>query len=127
MGEFNFPFNPIKLALASGTTFIARALPKDIEDTVRILEKAIKHKGFAFVEMIQPCLYFNKEVKELLTRTYKIPDNKYNMEKALQLADEFDYNSKKGKIPIGIIYQTKLPTFEDKWPQLKEKLKKPMN
>ena len=54
---------------------------------------------------------------------YKIKDNE-NMEIAEKLAKEYDYSSKEGKIPLGIIYKSEEPTLEDKWPQLKELQKK---
>ena len=104
-GEHNIPLNPIKLALASGATFIARAYSLDIENTARIFKEAIKHKGFSFVEVVQPCLQFNTEIKEVGKLTYKTEDNGDNMDKAMQLASEWNYNSKTGKIPIGIIYE----------------------
>ena len=118
-GEYNMPLNPIKLALASGASFIARVNPKDIIHTQEIIEKAIKHKGFAFIESIQDCLIFNMSSKELVPLMYKV-SNTQDAKKAQELADEWDYNSKTGKIPIGIIYQKERPILEEKWPQLKK-------
>ena len=46
---------------------------------------------------------------------YKIKDNNANMKKAMFLAEEWDYNSKTGKIPLGIFYQERKPTLEEKW------------
>ena len=123
LGEFNLPLNPIKLALASGATFIARANAKDITHTAEILEKAMKHKGFSFVEIIQDCLVFNVEINGKDKLMYQVLDNK-DKAKAGRLADEWDYNGKKGKIPIGVIYQTQERTLEENWPQLKELVKK---
>ena len=105
-GEENHPLNPLKLALASGATFLARCNAKDINHTAEILTKAIKHKGFSFIEIIQDCLIFNNSMNNKDEMMYKIQDNQ-DKSKAEKLADEWDYNSKKGKIPIGIIYQDK--------------------
>lgn len=123
-GVTDIPINPIRLALASDTTFVARAYAKDIDNTARILQEAIKHKGFSFVEIIQPCLQFNVEMNDIGKLCYKIEDNKDDMQKAMQLAEEWDYNSKKGKIPIGIFYQKQDKVFEEEWPQLAGLLKK---
>ncbi|MDD5193987.1 MAG: thiamine pyrophosphate-dependent enzyme [Candidatus Nanoarchaeia archaeon] len=123
LGEFNKPFNPIKLALACGMSFIARCDPRDINHTAEIIERAIKHKGFAYIEMMQHCLAFNIETNEEDRIMYKV-DNKDGMKKAMELADEWDYNSKNGKIPIGIIYQENRKTQEDEWPQLKKLVEK---
>lgn len=120
LGEFNQPLNPIKLALAAGATFVARANAKNIKQTAEIIEKAIKHKGFSFVEVIQDCLIFNLPANETDSLMYEIADNK-DKKKAEALADEWDYNLKGGKIPIGVIYHSEkhVPTLTDKWPQLK--------
>lgn len=116
-GEENFPINPILLAIASGATFIARCNAKDIKHTSEILEKAINHKGFSFVEVIQDCLIFNVEVNNKDELMYKVEDNK-NLDEAIKLAREYNYNSKNGKIPIGILYQTQAPDLTEKWKQL---------
>ena len=103
-GEKMRPLNPVKLALASNATFIARANARDIAHTAEVLGKAIKHKGCAFVEIIQDCLIFNKDMNAKDKLMYKIKDNK-NRAVAEKLAGEWDYNSKKGKIPLGVLYQ----------------------
>ncbi|MFA6022636.1 MAG: thiamine pyrophosphate-dependent enzyme [Candidatus Pacearchaeota archaeon] len=118
-GELHEPINPIKLALVSGATFVARCNAKDIQHTAEIIEKAIKHKGFAFVEIIQNCLIFNVE-DNFDKKMYKIEDNKDNMEKAMSLASEFDYNSLNNPVPIGIFYQITKPTLEEKWEKVKK-------
>lgn len=103
-GEKFRPLNPVKLALASNASFIARCNARDIKHTAEILEKAIKHKGCSFVEIIQDCLIFNTEIGNKDSLMYKIKDNK-DKKHAEELASEWDYNSKQGKIPLGIIYQ----------------------
>ena len=122
LGVFDKPMNPIKLALASNATFIARTNARNIPHMVEMFTKAIAHKGFSFVEVIQDCLIFNPDANNKDKQMYKI---KVNTDKktAEKLADEFDYNSKLGKIPIGVIYQSKEPSMEKKWPQLASKLK----
>jgi 2-oxoglutarate/2-oxoacid ferredoxin oxidoreductase subunit beta len=118
LGEFNMPLNPVKLAFAAGASFIARINPKDLVHSQEIIEKAIKHKGFAFVESIQDCLIFNMNSNDLVPLMYKV-DNR-DKKKADELTSEWDYNSKTGKIPIGIIYSEEKPILEEKWPQLKK-------
>src|SRR4030042_2024510 len=93
LGVFDSPLNPIKLALAIGIGFIARANARDLKHTAEILEKAIKYKGFSFVEIIQDCLIFNTEINNKDSMMYKIEDN-LDKGKAEKLANEWDYNSK---------------------------------
>ncbi|MCD4771561.1 2-oxoacid:ferredoxin oxidoreductase subunit beta [archaeon] len=126
LGTFDRPFNPIKLALASNATFVARTSAKDTPHMVETLTKAINHNGFSFVEIIQDCLVFNIETNSKDNLMHKIQDNE-DLKKAERLADEFDYNSKSGKIPIGVIYQSEEKSLEEKWPQLKKQYKKRIN
>ena len=124
LGNFDKPLNPIKLALASNATFVARTNARNVPHMVEIFTKAINHKGFSFVEVIQDCIIFNLEMNNKDKRMYVVPDNT-DSATAMKLAEEYDYNSKEGKIPIGVIYQ-KIgePSFEEKWPQLRELMKK---
>lgn len=118
-GEENIPFNPIKFALASGGSFIARVSAYDIPHMVEVFTKAINHKGFAFVEILQDCLIFGAKPRGEM---YKLKDNN-DLKTAEKLADEFNYQGKKGKVPLGIIYKKQEKTLEEKWLQLKKKLK----
>ncbi len=119
LGEFSKPINPIKIALASGATFVARVNPKDIQQTAEIYEKAIKHKGFAIIDSVQDCVAFNLERNNLSEIMYKIEDN-HDIKKAYEYADEWDYNGKRNKIAVGVIYQKEIKTMEEEWPQLKK-------
>jgi pyruvate/2-oxoacid:ferredoxin oxidoreductase beta subunit len=93
---------------------------------VKTFTKAINHNGFSFVEVIQDCIIFNLEANNKDPMMYKIKDNN-NKATAEKLADQFDYNSKSGKVPIGIIYQSKERSLAEKWPQLKKQLNKKTN
>jgi 2-oxoglutarate ferredoxin oxidoreductase subunit beta len=126
LGTQDKPLNPIKLALASNATFVARTNARDIPHMVQTFTKAIAHNGFSFVEVIQDCLIFNLDANNKDKQMYKIKDNT-NKQTAEKLADEFDYNSKSGKIPLGVIYQSQERTLADKWPQLKKLLNKKSN
>jgi len=121
LGTTDKPFNPIRLALSANATFVARTSARNIPHMVEIFTKAINHKGFSFVEVIQDCLVFNPEANEKDSLMYKVKDNK-NLETAERLSKEFDYNSKSGKIPIGVIYQSNERSLEEKWPQLKKRM-----
>ncbi len=60
-GEANkqSPIDPVLLALNLGATLIARSFSGDKGQLVPILKAAIKHKGFAMVDVISPCVTFN--------------------------------------------------------------------
>ena len=114
------PINPIKLMLASGASFVAR-VGADVSQIEQVFKEALKHRGFAFIEILQPCLTFHpdKNYKEKEYSLEKEGHDKTNFEAAMKKAEEFDYNEAK-KIPTGIFYQTKKPVFEEQFEQLKK-------
>ena len=61
MGSVDQPFNPLRFALGCGATFIARTIDTHQKHMAKTLEAAAKHKGTAFVEVMQNCVIFNKD------------------------------------------------------------------
>lgn len=115
-GVIEEPLNPIALALSMGATFIARAYAGDIQHLTMVIEEAIKHKGFAFIDVFQPCVTFNKinTYAWFAQRVYKLESdpayNKSDFKMAMEKAME------KEKLPIGVFYQTSHATYEDEEP-----------
>ena len=116
--NINDPINPIMLALASGYTFVARAFAYDVKQTTELIKAAIKHKGLAFIDILQPCPTYNdiNTNEWYRQRVYNIDidasvkteeDVQKKMDAAIDLSRQTD------KIPIGIFYQNELvPTYE---------------
>lgn len=123
LGVFDRPINPIKFALSMNASFVARTNARDVPHMVEVFTKAINHKGFSFVEVIQDCIIFNLEANNKDKRMYKIRDNG-NIKLAEKLAEQYDYNSKSGRIPMGVIYRNNDPCLEEKWPQLADLVKR---
>jgi 2-oxoglutarate ferredoxin oxidoreductase subunit beta len=106
------PINPIRFMLASGATFVARVWA-DVKQIEWILQQAKKHKGFSFIEVIQPCVVFHPDIG-MRERSYIMKNHDpTNYAAALKKAEEFDYSNGKGKIPLGIFYQVKKKVFEE--------------
>ena len=126
LGETDKPLNPLRLAFALNMGFIARCNANDIKHTAEILEKALRYKGFAFVEIIQDCLIFNTAMNKKDKFMYKVPENT-DHKKAHMLIEQWNYDKQNGKIPIGILYLENKPSLSDKWPQLSELKKKKLN
>ena len=126
------PLNPIKLMLASGATFVAR-VSSDLKQIEYVLKEAMKHRGFAFIEILIPCLIFhNVNYKDKIYSLKESEHDKTNFDDAWKKAQEFDYDDaaplgvpqiaecRGKKIPMGIFYQVEKEVFEDKFEQLKE-------
>ncbi len=58
-GSVERPVNPVHLTLGAGATFVARTVDVFQSHMAETLEAAYRHKGFAFVEILQNCVIFN--------------------------------------------------------------------
>ncbi|MDF2564156.1 MAG: 2-oxoacid ferredoxin oxidoreductase [Massilibacillus sp.] len=112
-GSMNTPFNPLMMAIAAGAGFVARSFSGDPVQLVDLMKKAILYKGYALVDILQPCVTFNKinTFAYYKKRAYHLDEsyNPYDKMAAIQKALEFG-----DKIPTGIIYQEEKATFHDK-------------
>ncbi|MFC1552718.1 thiamine pyrophosphate-dependent enzyme, partial [Candidatus Latescibacterota bacterium] len=111
-GVINEPFNPIAVAIALDASFVARASIADPVQTQEILKKAVSHKGYALVDILTPCVSFNKinTYKWFKENTYTLDDSHdpRNKDEAFKKATEY------GKLPLGIFYMNpEKPTFEE--------------
>jgi 2-oxoglutarate ferredoxin oxidoreductase subunit beta len=112
------PVNPIALAIISGASFVARGFAGDIDHLSNLIKKGITHRGFALIDILQPCVSFNHKntFQWYRERVYNLEDERYDpsdkkaaLEKALMWGE---------RIPIGIIYEENLPIYKDQLPAL---------
>ena len=109
----SIPFKPLNLALEAGATFVARAFSGDTEDLREIMKAAIEHKGYALVDILQPCVTFNKvntfkwyknRVKAI-GNTHDVQDK----EAAIKLASAWE-----DEIFTGIFYQVEKAVYTER-------------
>jgi 2-oxoglutarate ferredoxin oxidoreductase subunit beta len=62
------PFNPLSLAIAAGANFVARAFSSDTEDLAAMIVEGLRWPGFAFLEVLSPCITFRPEETEWKAR-----------------------------------------------------------
>ncbi len=114
-GVISGPFPPLAVAIALGCGFVARALATDVPLTAGLMAEAIAHRGFALVDVLQPCVTFNKKNTAAWygKMTYKLPSDHdpSDRQKAFGLALEWEE-----KIPLGILYRRERPSLEDVHP-----------
>lgn len=104
-GVKEIPINPCSLVLTLGGTFAGRVFAGELIQMKEVIKAAIKHRGFSFIEVYQPCVTFNKvntfdwykaRVKDVTTmKGY----DKTDREKALKLSQQVDK-----EIPIGLLF-----------------------
>jgi 2-oxoglutarate ferredoxin oxidoreductase subunit beta len=93
-GTVDYPFNAIKLATGSGATFVARSLDRDPKHLQEMIARASKHKGAAFIEVLQNCPIFNDGAFFSLTEKETKADNVLVLEHGKPLV--FGANKDKG-------------------------------
>ena len=109
-GVANEPFNPISVALALKAGFVSRVNIGNPSHAKEVLKAAFLHKGYALVDIFQPCVVFNK------VNTYKwFKSNTYELESDFDSSDlpaAMHKALENDPIPIGIFYRSESPTFE---------------
>ncbi|MGE5296137.1 MAG: thiamine pyrophosphate-dependent enzyme [Solirubrobacterales bacterium] len=106
------PFNPLAVAIALDAGFVARANAQDREQTKDLMKRAIAHKGYALLDILQPCVTYNKlnTYQWFKEHTYYLDDayDPHDRMAAFQKATETD------KLPLGVFYLSpNKPPFED--------------
>jgi 2-oxoglutarate ferredoxin oxidoreductase subunit beta len=66
MGTVDYPLNPISLVLGAEATFVARSIDTEAKHLEEVLGRAAKHRGTAFVEILQNCNVFNDGAWDVL-------------------------------------------------------------
>jgi 2-oxoglutarate ferredoxin oxidoreductase subunit beta len=114
LGTAEYPLNPLDLMLASGATYIARGYTRDQPGLKSLLNEAIAHSGFAFVDVLQICATFFPVADYYASRVYTpAGHDPADRDAAGRLAREWDY-SQDTKIPLGLLYRRTLPTFDER-------------
>ncbi len=112
-GSVEIPFNPLRLMMASGATFVARGYSAKMDHLSELVKQGVEHNGFSFIEVLQPCVAWFNTYQKYNERVYELKSKKGLVrDKALELIEEWDYNDG-GKIPIGLFYQEKKASFEE--------------
>ncbi len=112
-GSIEQPLNPLELMLAAGATFVARGYTTRTDHLVGLMKEAVRHHGFAFIDVLQPCFTFFNTYKYYNERVYEIDGHDTSdIEAARRLALEWS-DREDDKIPIGVFYKVDKPTFED--------------
>jgi 2-oxoglutarate/2-oxoacid ferredoxin oxidoreductase subunit beta len=112
-GNPDAPVNGLVLALAAGGTFLARAFSSQPKQMTAMIKEAINHPGFAIVEVMSPCVTFNK------VNTYAwFKENVYSVDEVEGYDPKdrkaaFDVLTSQGKIPLGIFYREIRPTLDE--------------
>jgi 2-oxoglutarate/2-oxoacid ferredoxin oxidoreductase subunit beta len=120
-GNLDEPFSPLALAIASGATFVARGYSGDLQKLSELIIKANEHKGLSVIDILQPCVTFNKLYSNEFFRenTYYLPEDYDFLNKEKAFTKALEWGEK--QIPLGILYKAEKPSYESQVEQISEK------
>lgn len=120
LGVISEQFNPMALAVAMDCSFVARGYAANTEHLKGLMKEAINHKGFALIDILQPCVTFNKinTYEWYRKRVYPIEAEHYPEDRVAAFAKALEWGD---RIPIGVIYRNHRPIFEERLPMLGDK------
>ena len=104
-----WPINPVALAIAGGATYVARGFSGNQKDLVTLMVEAVRHKGFAVVDILQPCQTWNRKLtwKFYNERAYSLQEEGHDpTNKMIALERSFEFGD---RIPVGLFYKSELP------------------
>jgi 2-oxoglutarate ferredoxin oxidoreductase subunit beta len=105
-GSVEDALNPLTLMLVAGATFVARGYAGRVEQLADLMARAVKHRGFAFIDVLQPCVTFNNTYQQYNAETEPVTHDPGDFEAALAAARKTD------KLRLGLFYETDKPAFD---------------
>lgn len=117
-GNLNIPFNPVLMAIAAGAGFVARSFSGRPEHLKEMMKQAIRFKGYALVDILQPCVSFNKvnTFAWYNQRVYELGQEHDRSDRVAAMVKSMEFGD---RIPIGVLYQKEQPTFHQQHEVLK--------
>jgi 2-oxoglutarate ferredoxin oxidoreductase subunit beta len=113
-GVPSHPLNPLTLAISQSASWVAQGSAAHKDHLVELLKAAIVHRGFSLLNVLQPCVTYDKRF------TYA-----YYRENCFEVGGDHDPRDRyaalslveagncEGRIPIGVIFTIERPVYED--------------
>ncbi|MBI2984592.1 MAG: 2-oxoacid ferredoxin oxidoreductase [Candidatus Kerfeldbacteria bacterium] len=118
-GVTDEPLNPIALAISADCSYVARGFAGDLPHLEGLIQGALAHRGFAFIDVFQPCVTFNRlntfawfyeRIRKLDELGHDPSDRPSAWQRAVSANDD---------LPIGLFYRAERPTLQDRLPVLR--------
>lgn len=119
-GVIERALNPLSFAITSGAGFVAQSFAGDTKHVTEMIKSGIQHKGFSFINVLQPCVTFNKvnTYQYYYQRIYKLNESYDPANFRSAVAESLNMNEE--KYPLGILYQDARPAYHEQVSQIKE-------
>jgi 2-oxoglutarate ferredoxin oxidoreductase subunit beta len=106
-GNTEPPLNPLVLALEAGATYVARGYSGDIEGLAGLIVGGVRHNGFAFIDVLQPCVTFNNRYEEYNKLAKPMGSGPLPFDQALALSREHE------TLPTGVLFREERASAEE--------------
>jgi len=119
-GHIEKPFDIVKLALAAGATYVARATVYHYNLLVKYVREAIEHRGFSVVDVISNCHTYFGRYNDMSTPSRMLEffkNNSVTLQKAQTMSEE----ELRRKIIIGQFRKEDKPCYMDNYRKLQKK------
>lgn len=117
-GTIETPINPLVLAMTQGASFVAQTFAGNVPHLVQTIKNGIAHKGLSLVNVLQPCVTFNKvnTYGYYFQKSYQLKEHDpANLTAAIQLAMQPELEE---RFPLGTLYEVDKPTYHSQVPQI---------
>lgn len=118
-GVLSEQFNPVAVAVAFDCSFVARSFAGDTAHLKEMVKASVQHKGFSLVDILQPCVTFNKvnTFAWYRERVYHLGPEHNPEDRVAAFAKALEWGD---RIPLGIIYRNNRAPLETKLPMIQQ-------
>jgi len=111
--------DPCELAISCGATWVARGFSGDMKYLVGLVEGALRHHGFAFLNVMSPCVTWrgDDQFKVMKEKLRTLPEDHDPSHRANALA----YTREKDALTQGVLYKVETPSLVDRLEGMKER------
>jgi 2-oxoglutarate ferredoxin oxidoreductase subunit beta len=111
--------DPCALAISLGASWVGRAFSGDVKGTTELMKLAIRHHGFAFLNIISPCVTWrgDHQTKELRAKLAAIPADHDVTDRTAALR----FTSEAEQMTTGVLYEMHRPTLIDEMMEIRDK------
>ena len=115
-GVIEVPINAPAIAILQGASLVVQGYAGDTPHLSGLMSEALNHKGLSLVNVLQPCVTFNKfnTYEYYKDHVYKIDQSFDSSNKMSGLSALLDPE----KIPVGVLYKNETQAFHTQLPQI---------
>jgi 2-oxoglutarate ferredoxin oxidoreductase subunit beta len=114
--------DPCELAISFGATWVGRGFSGDPKSLVDLMTRAIQHHGFAFLNVMSPCVTWrgDDQFKILRAKLRYLPENYDRTSRAAAL----EYTRESEYMTCGVLYEIEQPSLVDRITEVRTRAEK---